>query len=48
MIWALIDALANPHAWAIRRDRDGTITLAPVDHLRDKGVKVLPQKDQPA
>jgi hypothetical protein len=48
MIWLLLEALENPHEWAMHRDRDGTIHIAPVSELLFKGVKVIPIKDKPA
>lgn len=41
MIFALLDALENPHLWAITRDRDGVIHIAPVDVLQSKGAKIV-------
>jgi hypothetical protein len=33
MIWALVDAINNPAEWAITRERDGFLRLAPVAML---------------
>lgn len=41
MIWALLEALEQPHLWAMTKDKDGVIHLAPVDVLEDNGRKVV-------
>jgi hypothetical protein len=40
MIWALLDALENPHLWAVHTDDAGIIHLAPVDVLKEAGRTV--------
>ena len=41
MIWAIIEALADPKAWAIRIDRSGVIHIEEIASLEARGARIV-------